>query len=188
MQEPGFQYVGANGKPTKLVECFSFTIKKDLHGETQVVEFMVAKESLNLLCLTVLRKLDVNLSYLLKGSIISSSSQISTIATQNGAHKSLQVACQQLFREFQELFNQSWVPQNFELEFKFKPDAKPIFCKPRTVPLALQEDFNQAYQESGKASGNLCSLMIMGHWWCQSESNYCQERGKPHFMFVGITL
>ena len=28
---------------------------------------------------------------------------------------------------------------------KFKPDTQPVFCKPRTVPLALLDDLNQAY-------------------------------------------
>ena len=28
---------------------------------------------------------------------------------------------------------------------KFKEDSKPIFCKPRVVPFAIQEDLTQAY-------------------------------------------
>ena len=30
---------------------------------------------------------------------------------------------------------------------KFKPDTKPVFCKPRTVPLAMQDDLSQAYNK-----------------------------------------
>ena len=37
-----------------------------------------------------------------------------------------------------------------ELEVKFKSEAKPVFCKPRTVPFALLEDLNQAYDEGIK--------------------------------------
>ena len=29
--------------------------------------------------------------------------------------------------------------------FKFKAEAKPMFCKPRTVPFAHEEDLAQAY-------------------------------------------
>jgi len=35
---------------------------------------------------------------------------------------------------------------------KFKPDAKPSFCKPRAVPIALQEDLSHAY-DAGIAKG-----------------------------------
>jgi hypothetical protein len=41
---------------------------------------------------------------------------------------------------------------DFELEVKFKPEAKPVFCKPRTVPFAIQEDLAQAY-EAGIRNG-----------------------------------
>ena len=35
--------------------------------------------------------------------------------------------------------------KDFELEVKFKPEAKPVFCKPRVVQFALLEDLYQAY-------------------------------------------
>ena len=35
--------------------------------------------------------------------------------------------------------------KDFELDVRFKEDAKPIFCKPRPVPFAIQEDLIQAY-------------------------------------------
>ena len=42
--------------------------------------------------------------------------------------------------------------KNYQLEVKFKPDVTPRFCKPRTVPFAVQEDLNQAY-DAGIAKG-----------------------------------
>ena len=36
--------------------------------------------------------------------------------------------------------------KDFELEVKFKADAKPVFCKPRAVPFALQEDLTEMYE------------------------------------------
>ena len=35
--------------------------------------------------------------------------------------------------------------RDFELEVKSKPDAKPVFHKPRSVPFAIQEDLALAY-------------------------------------------
>ena len=34
-----------------------------------------------------------------------------------------------------------------ELEVKFKPEARPIFCRPRLVPLAILEVLNDAYAD-----------------------------------------
>ncbi|KAL5510824.1 hypothetical protein EMCRGX_G006430 [Ephydatia muelleri] len=42
--------------------------------------------------------------------------------------------------------------KDFELDVMFKADAKPVFCKPRVVPLAIQEDLSTAY-DAGIARG-----------------------------------
>ena len=57
----------------------------------------------------------------------------------------LQESCLQICKEFPDL----WKPElgclkDYSLEVKFKPDVTPRFCKPRTVPFAVQEDLNQA--------------------------------------------
>ncbi|KAL5517830.1 hypothetical protein EMCRGX_G003454 [Ephydatia muelleri] len=58
----------------------------------------------------------------------------------------LQQVCEQLCTEFPELFKPGLgCLKDYQLEVKFKPDAKPVFCKPRVVPFALLEDLNQAY-------------------------------------------
>ena len=36
--------------------------------------------------------------------------------------------------------------KDFELDIRFKNDPKPIFCKPRPVPFALQNELAQAYE------------------------------------------
>ena len=38
------------------------------------------------------------------------------------------------------------------LEIKFKTDASPVFCKPRVVPFAIQDDLVQAF-EAGITKG-----------------------------------
>ena len=42
--------------------------------------------------------------------------------------------------------------KDYQLEVKFKRDVTPRICKPRTVPFAVQEDLNQAY-DAGIAKG-----------------------------------
>ena len=65
----------------------------------------------------------------------------------------LQDACRQLCQEFPELFKPGLgCLKDFQLEVKFKPETKPIFCKPLVVPFAIQEDLCQAY-DAGIARG-----------------------------------
>ena len=61
---------------------------------------------------------------------------------------SLQKAYKQCCQEFPDLFMpELGCLKGFELEVKFKPEARPNFCKPRPVPLAIQEDLNDAYKD-----------------------------------------
>lgn len=65
----------------------------------------------------------------------------------------LQSACKQLCEEFPSLFSPGLgLLKDFELDIKFKEATTPIFCKPRMVPIALQEDLEAAYAE-GIAKG-----------------------------------
>ena len=70
------------------------------------------------------------------------------------SHQHLQELCLQICKEFPDL----WKPElgclkDYSLEVKFKPDVTPPrFCKPRTVPFAVQKDLNQAY-DVGIAKG-----------------------------------
>ena len=61
---------------------------------------------------------------------------------------SLQSACKQLCESFPEVFkNELGCLKDVELDVKFKCDAAPIFCKPRPVPFAIQEDLSHAYEQ-----------------------------------------
>ena len=42
--------------------------------------------------------------------------------------------------------------KDFQLEVKFKPEAQPVFCRPRVVPFAVQDDLCLAY-DAGIAAG-----------------------------------
>ena len=60
----------------------------------------------------------------------------------------MQKAYKQCLQEFLDLSKpELGCLKNFELEVKFKPEARPIFCKPRPVPLAILEDLNDAYED-----------------------------------------
>ena len=60
--------------------------------------------------------------------------------------RKLQAECRKLCEEFPNLFKPELGRlKDFELEVKFKPDAKLNFCKARAVPFALQ-DLAQAYE------------------------------------------
>ena len=64
---------------------------------------------------------------------------------------SLQKACKQLCQEFPDLFKlELGCLNDFDLEVNLKPEARPIFSKPRAVPLAILEDVNDAYKEGIK--------------------------------------
>ena len=65
----------------------------------------------------------------------------------------LQQSCLQICKEFPDLWKEELGRlKDYQLEVKFKPDVTPRFCKPRTVPFAVQEDLNQAY-DAGIAKG-----------------------------------
>ena len=50
-------------------------------------------------------------------------------------------------KEFPEIFkDELGCLKNFQLEINFKPSTKPVFCRPRPVPIALTEELNQAYE------------------------------------------
>ena len=70
--------------------------------------------------------------------------QLTTELTVGSSQKACKRCCQE--------FPDSSKPElgclkDFELEVKFKPEARLIFCKPRTVPLAILEDLDGDYKD-----------------------------------------
>ena len=75
-------------------------------------------------------------------SIKQQMSHVSTAAPD----KQLQSECHKLCDEFPDLFkNKLGCLKDFELEVKFKPNAKLVFCKARQVPFAIREDLSKGY-------------------------------------------
>jgi hypothetical protein len=59
----------------------------------------------------------------------------------------LQTACIKVCDEFPDLFKlELGCLKDFERDVKFKDEASPVFCKPRVVPFAIQEDLVDAYE------------------------------------------
>lgn len=67
-------------------------------------------------------------------------------ATSDRTYAALQRVCHNLCNEFPDLFkNELECLKDFELEVKFKSDAKPVFHKARPVLFALRDDLEKGY-------------------------------------------
>ena len=104
------------------------------------------------------------------------------------SHQHLQESCLQICKEFPDL----WKPElgclkDYSLEVKFKPDVRPRFCKPRTVPFAVQKDLNQAY-DVGIAKGIWKPVtMNMVRVWSQYVSRASPTNHMALYECVGTT-
>ena len=74
--------------------------------------------------------------------------KVHTVQSDDTSDHALRNACLQVCRNFPDLFKaELGCLKDVELEVAFKPNVKPIFCKPRTVPYAILEELNSAYDE-----------------------------------------
>ena len=154
----------ANGQPLLTLGTFEVAVsllEKGSTTRTENIPFTVSKVSrLNLLGRDAIVRLCINLQALLGVPSVLPSTEGS-----NGAKAvlpilkdlkpdvALQEACKRVCQDFPDLFKQELgCLKDFQLEIQFKPDSKPIFCKPRVVPFAVQEDLTQAY-DTGVAKG-----------------------------------
>ena len=105
--------------------------------------FLVSNSpELNLLGRTAIKTLDISVYNLLF------SSPVNTISVSGEAKPNLQwlqKKCETLGQQYGDVFKQELgVLWDYELEIEFKPDAKPVFKKPRSVPFAMLEDLSHA--------------------------------------------
>lgn len=144
------QYVSATRGRIPLLGVFSARATPDGSLRTAAeVNFNVSSlPNLNLLGRGATRKLNIDVTSLLGND---HSSDLVHAIKEDADIKDfpdveLQVQCKNLCQEFADLFKKELgCLQDFELEIAFKPEAKAVFCKPRTVPFAIQEDLNLAY-------------------------------------------
>ena len=145
------QYVAANGLPVPVLGTFSAKVSVDGSNLTKDIVFNVSSEPrINLLGRLAIYSLEVDIRSLLeKSSSSTSSEEVHIVTKQDLPDRELGEACRKLCNEFGELFKPELhvgCLKDFELEVKFKPDATPVFHKPRSVPYAILDDLNAAYE------------------------------------------
>ena len=142
------QYQSASKHPLTVIGTFrTATSVPQPSGPKQTepeIQFVVTEE-LNLLGRDALSSLPISLD-----ALMGKQSKVHTV-TQVKADIPLQKSCEQVAKEFTELFKpELGCLKDMELEVRFKPDAQPKFCKPRPVPFAVQDDLAKAYDEGIK--------------------------------------
>ena len=122
-----------------------------MSGSSQeILGFNVTEiSSLNLFGRNAVKQLGISVDTLMKEG--NRNANCHTVIEESKPDRKLQEDCQKLCNEFPELFKlELGKLKDYELEDKFKHDAKPVFSRPRAVPFAVQEDLIQAYEEGIK--------------------------------------
>ena len=165
LQPVTIRYQVAEGSPLPVVGQFQSTASID--GKSPDVTFPVI----------VTKVPNLNLS------CAESTATIEHVTT-TGPENSLDAACIQLCGEFPTLFESTLgCLKDFSLDIRFKPEAKPIFKKPRPVPFSILQDLNEAYEAGIKR----------GVWELTDFNSYgtpvsllCQVKQKQASEFVEI--
>ena len=152
------RYVTASKHDLPVLGTFMGHTKSPVTGKQSSIPFIVTKiPNLNLLGRTAIQELGISVdSALGLNSIESHSKSESAVphsTTSDDPYGSLQRDCHALCDVFPDLFKEELGSlKDFELEVKFKSDAKPVFHKARPVPFALRDDLAKGYEE-GIAKG-----------------------------------
>ena len=150
LQPVTVQYQVAEGSPLPVVGQFQSTASIDGKSPDVTFPVIVTKvPNLNLLGRLAMMKLKLtNLTDHFRENL-SCAESTATIehVTTTGPENSLDAACIQLCGEFPTLFESTLgCLKDFSLDIRFKPEAKPIFKKPRPVPFSILQDLNEAYE------------------------------------------
>ena len=150
LQPVTIQYQVAEGSPLPVVGQFQSTASIDGKSPDVTFPVIVTKvPNLNLLGRLAMMKLKLtNLTDHFRENL-SCAESTATIehVTTTGPENSLDAACIQLCGEFPTLFESTLgCLKDFSLDIRFKPEAKPIFKKPRPVPFSILQDLNEAYE------------------------------------------
>ena len=150
LQPVTIRYQVAEGSPLPVVGQFQSTASIDGKSPDVTFPVIVTKvPNLNLLGRLAMMKLKLtNLTDHFRENL-SCAESTATIehVTTTGPENSLDAACIQLCGEFPTLFESTLgCLKDFSLDIRFKPEAKPIFKKPRPVPFSILQDLNEAYE------------------------------------------
>ena len=138
-------YQSASQHPLPVLGTVALKTHLKKEPDSVSLDFNVTQQpDLNLLGRTAITQLGISVDSLLQQP--SDPTSICTVM-EDQPDLALQDACRKVCEEFPNLFKPELGKlKNFELEVKFKDDVKPVFCKPRNVPYAIQEDLVQAYE------------------------------------------
>ena len=150
LQEVNALYKVADGNPLPVLGQFETKVCLDDSSRKTDLQMVVTQvPRLNLLGRSAMLKLGLTdlTKFFDPHRATLSPSSIAHLSTLTSADNTLQQACEQLCQEYPDLFrSELGCLKDYELDVKFKPNAKPVFCKPRPVPFSVLEDLNEAYE------------------------------------------
>nr|KAG5708655.1 hypothetical protein BaRGS_034872 [Batillaria attramentaria] len=142
-----------------VLGTFMGQTKDPVTGKQSSIPYIVTKiPDLNLLGRNAIQALGISVDNALglksiESQVKSEGAKESHPKTSSTTYASLQKDCHTLCDKFPDLFKEELgCLKDFELEVKFKSDAKPVFHKARPVPFALRDDLTKGYEE-GIAKG-----------------------------------
>ena len=140
LHEPTLKFQSASLHNMPIKE--SWVEKVAFKNITALLTFFVADvPDLNLLGRKAIEELCISVDEVLHGT------ENSVLALRQSDDSSLKTSCIQVCGEFEDLFKpELGCLRDFELEVEFKDEAKPVFCKPRSIPFAMQEDLAVTYK------------------------------------------
>nr|KAG5700076.1 hypothetical protein BaRGS_029826 [Batillaria attramentaria] len=153
------RYESASKHDLPVLGTFMGQTKDPVTGKQSSIPYIVTKiPDLNLLGRNAIQALGISVDNALglksiESQVKSEGAKESHPKTSSTTYASLQKDCHTLCDKFPDLFKEELgCLKDFELEVKFKSDAKPVFHKARPVPFALRDDLTKGYEE-GIAKG-----------------------------------
>nr|KAG5710284.1 hypothetical protein BaRGS_009000 [Batillaria attramentaria] len=153
------RYESASKHDLPVLGTFMGQTKDPVTGKQSSIPYIVTKiPDLNLLGRNAIQALGISVDNALglksiESQVKSEGAKESHPKTSSSTYASLQKDCHTLCDKFPDLFKEELgCLKDFELEVKFKSDAKPVFHKARPVPFALRDDLTKGYEE-GIAKG-----------------------------------
>ena len=144
LEPPLCEYLTCTRNKIPVLGTFSTEVWMENSPTKATINFNVWEDFGNLLGLKAMRTLKLDINDLVNTPLLSS---INAVMEDMSPDLILENSCKKVCAEFPDLFKEELgCLKDFELDVKFKSDAKPVFCKPRTVPYAMLEDLNMAYE------------------------------------------
>ena len=148
LNQANLQYRSASKHELPIVGIFEADTRLQENEEVCTITYNVSKiKDLNLLGRDAMATLGVSIDKMLYPE------GVNCVVSGSYPDPLFQEKCAKLCEKFPDLFkSELGCLQSYELEIEFKDGVIPKFCKPRSVPFALQSDLAQAY-DSGIAQG-----------------------------------